>query len=645
MDTTWSFGASGAHWWATWSEEQAKASQKDEPKRPSASRGAGFVVGRGLENDNGANHCFLNVVIQALWNLDSFRKRLLAAPIHPHSLMSAEAWAAALADSAPAAELAAPGRPAAESTPVQPAAESAPVQPAAESAPVQAAAAPPEATGLESSCTEAEVPASGHAPEDAGAPEDPERTGGQEEQRDVPEDTMVEAQQDPAVETTALEPPDKVQKMEHCAGTCCEGGSSSSRARAVAAAEAMFTSATQAAEVPNPSDSCCYCALKSVFSLLRDSEEDGAQPPDVLRKALSRVFVGRGRFQIGEMEDATEAIEALLGTLHACNVEPLEPFPTQEVPTTLTGCAEGGGDPAAKPRLPRRQSEAERVEMASDFGCHPRCIGHEVFGIEQVDLTRCTYCGATGEPSVTGAFLYRAYVAEMISRGERMVYGEAPTTMLGSLQDSMLRLTQHFSGGRPITMQEVLQDLCQHKVGSKCPECSRSSLRSERWLTQRPCIFALSLVWPTVSPSREELQFLLSMLRGQIRLEQIFRTDKSALGRSTVAGGARNAVTKQEGIHPEDSYVLRGLICYYGMHYVALFWCPARVKWILFDDSSVREEEDWKAVGSLIMSGKYLPTLIFYERLAETDLSTESMEELQRQVAELAESQASCCLM
>lgn len=33
---------------------------------------------RGLSNDSGLNNCFLNVVIQALWHLRSFREALLA---------------------------------------------------------------------------------------------------------------------------------------------------------------------------------------------------------------------------------------------------------------------------------------------------------------------------------------------------------------------------------------------------------------------------------------------------------------------------------------------------------------------------------------------------------------------------------------
>ncbi|CAE8587328.1 unnamed protein product, partial [Polarella glacialis] len=86
-------------------------------------------------------------------------------------------------------------------------------------------------------------------------------------------------------------------------------------------------------------------------------------------------------------------------------------------------------------------------------------------------------------------------------------------------------------------------------------------------------------------------------------------------------------------------------ICYYGMHYVALFWCPARMKWILFDDNSVREKEDWSSVVSLIVSGQYLPTLIFYECLRDSSASAESLKELARQINELEERQSSCDLM
>ena len=67
--------------------------------------------------------------------------------------------------------------------------------------------------------------------------------------------------------------------------------------------------------------SCCYCALKSLFNEFASSEADTI-PPDSLRQALSSVYDAKGRFKTGDMEDATETIEAILGILHACNVQP-----------------------------------------------------------------------------------------------------------------------------------------------------------------------------------------------------------------------------------------------------------------------------------------------------------------------------------
>ena len=42
---------------------------------------------RGLRNDSGLNNCFLNVVIQCLWHLHSFREALLSLQpqARPHS--------------------------------------------------------------------------------------------------------------------------------------------------------------------------------------------------------------------------------------------------------------------------------------------------------------------------------------------------------------------------------------------------------------------------------------------------------------------------------------------------------------------------------------------------------------------------------
>lgn len=333
---------------------------------------------------------------------------------------------------------------------------------------------------------------------------------------------------------------------------------------------------------------CCYCALKSLFNDFASSEADTI-PPDSLRQALSSVYDAKGRFKTGDMEDATETIEAILGILHACNVQPM-----QQVSTNSSSSNHLLGP------------SAEFVEEASNFGCHPVCLAHQVFGLEVVDVAHCSFCEATGEPSVAASYVYSAYVTELETRPE----------LPKATWPDLLRTPR-----RPFA--ETLRKLCQPDVGRNCPECnSRKTLLMERWLTRRPKTFILSLVWPSSNPSRDQLCSLLSMIQPQLRMEEIFKVEPAA--RSEV-------------------YCFRGMICYCGMHYVALFWCPAKKRWIFFDDMCVKEKEDWTAVVNLMTAGQYVPTLIFYESVSEEPALSESIEELTRQVDALEYQQ--CALM
>ena len=402
---------------------------------------------RGLENQSGANHCFLNVVIQALWNLQSFRKRLLQAPCHTHS----------------------------------------------------------------------------HAASSYGA-----------------------------------------------------------LAR------------------PAGNDHCCYCALKSLFHEFTVSDRD-VLPPDALRKALSLAYNAQGRFQSGDMEDATETIEVILGILHACSLS-----------SSLA--------PSASPRA--QCVHAEFIEEASRFGCHPLCLSHEVFGVEYVDVPRCTFCGATGEPTVTSAFTYGVYVTELLECREHLA-GQVHSEGADSLGAMGLWQSIHLVPvTRKSSLQQVLRKLCQLR-GGNCSECnSRRTLATERFLTRQPQTFLLSLAWPSSSPTREQLIQVLSMLQARLYMTEIFETS------------AETSVL----------YGLRGLVCYSGMHYVALFWCPSQRHWVLFDDTCVQEKEDWSSAARVLLSGLFVPTLVFYERVQADAAPEESLEELAQQVCELEDGSA-CSMM
>jgi hypothetical protein len=352
------------------------------------------------------------------------------------------------------------------------------------------------------------------------------------------------------------------------------------------------------------------------------------------------------------MEDATETIEALLDILHLSHMyapKVGDVSAAGPVSTASQGRSSGSSSrPAADSadsdllaasgvKMRRRLSEvsgADRIEEASNFPCQPPCIAHEVFGIEYVDLPRCTFCAATGEPHVVSSFLYRVYVAELLATQGRSdaASGTDRSDTYSAVSDQVQRITTRLAGTRP-ELQSLLQSLCQRSVEKKCPECnSRNTMVSERWLTRRPHTFMVSLVWPSTLPSREALWLVVSSIQSHMQMESIFASRHKE----------SNAPSRQAEERPQQ-YLLRGLICYYGMHYIAFFYCWARKKWVLFDDTRVREEKDWSSVVSIIVSGQYVPTLLFYER-DQGGITKEDIEELAQQVRNLEDRQSPCVL-
>ena len=61
------------------------------------------------------------------------------------------------------------------------------------------------------------------------------------------------------------------------------------------------------------SDRCVFCGLKNVFESL---QQDQAASSESLRTALSNVFSDQAVFSMGQMDDASEALDRILWTLH-----------------------------------------------------------------------------------------------------------------------------------------------------------------------------------------------------------------------------------------------------------------------------------------------------------------------------------------
>ena len=63
-----------------------------------------------------------------------------------------------------------------------------------------------------------------------------------------------------------------------------------------------------------------------------------------------------------------------------------------------------------------------------------------------------------------------------------------------------------------------------------------------------------------------------------------------------------------------SQYVLRGLIVYYGRHYWAYFYSHKFDRWYQFNDESLSEIGNWKAVREKAITSRCIPRTVFYER-------------------------------
>lgn len=492
---------------------------------------------RGFENEHGANHCFLNATIHALWNIRSFRRHLLDTSDHWHDLdQLTEKEALASTGSI-----------------------------------VAAANVPLDGSTVASTCLGSEIDAV-------------------DEQSPNNAKTVTEHDGHLSIDV----------HLGLMTKSCCYCAKS-----------------------------CCYCALKTVFKEYRFSKAP-TLPLDVLRNALSSAYTTQGRFRLGEMADATETLEALFDCLHASHLcSCIAEFQHNgSFNTPEQACVSELGSLSPMSRLPsplvtplgktldnlselfQLGDDAECVEAASDFACTPPCIAHELFGIEYIDLSRCTFCKATGEPVIEVAgspFLYRVYVAEVLRIRERVL----ETTSREWMNDveSAWTLVEWMSHAKAVDLQDLLRGLCQRTVEGKCSECnSMHTVVSERWLTKSPQVFIISLVWPTELPSNDMLLSLLQLVKPHLWLDGIFGMDDHV--RETVG---------EDPCEESRCHILRGMICYHGSHYITLCWCPPRKKWLFFNDARVQKEGDWKAACSLLISGSYMPTLLFYEKLDVSD--------------------------
>lgn len=181
-------------------------------------------------------------------------------------------------------------------------------------------------------------------------------------------------------------------------------------------------------------------------------------------------------------------------------------------------------------------------------------IPHLVFSHQIYDRYVCTSCRHTTPWDLYSNLVYTLYASDMVARK----------------YDCMEQMF------RTISMQES-------DAGSSCEvkDCGGKQTK-ERVIHRFPMVFAVSILWATTSATKEQVQGVLANIGDRVDMAKCF--------------DAAGPVIRFKNGGLRTTYRLRGFVCYYGRHYVALFYSTAHKMWLLFDDSRVLEIGTWDNV-------------------------------------------------
>ncbi|KAL4110281.1 hypothetical protein PRIC1_001973 [Phytophthora ramorum] len=296
-------------------------------------------------------------------------------------------------------------------------------------------------------------------------------------------------------------------------------------------------------------------ALKSMITEYDDTSS-GVLHSRAIRKGLSVLYSADKNFQEGAMYDAEETLLALLNLMHqqtdATEIE--ETHKTTMMVKSLV-------------RLVSTDTYEEKPQAVFDDNSIP----HLVFSHQIYDRYVCGTCNHSSPWDLYSNLVYSTYASDLYA---------------GKYES-----TEHMF--RRLTAQEA-------DIASKCEQkgCG-GKLAKERVIHRFPMVFAVSILWATTSATKEQVQGVLENIDDRLDLAKCF--------------DAAGPVIRFKNGGLRTTYRLRGFVCYYGRHYVALFYSTAHKMWLLFDDSRVLEMGPWSNVVAECLKGRFQPVLLFYE--------------------------------
>ncbi|CAL5325147.1 unnamed protein product [Camellia sinensis] len=214
-------------------------------------------------------------------------------------------------------------------------------------------------------------------------------------------------------------------------------------------------------------DPCVVCAIYDIFTALREAANKGgaAVSPTNLRIALSKLKYN-GNFQEGQMNDASEALLAILDILHQSFTCGSGVSSTKSPGSSCTGS----------------------FDCASDA-----CIAHTVFGMDIFQKMNCHYCNTESKQMKFTSFFHYINAAQL--RQRKSDYAESPF-------DELLKLAnEHY---------------CDSEVGG----CGKLN-NLHHILSTPPHVFTTVLGWST-KEDVDNISAILAALTTEIDIGVIY---------------------------------------------------------------------------------------------------------------------------
>jgi len=197
---------------------------------------------------------------------------------------------------------------------------------------------------------------------------------------------------------------------------------------------------------------------------------------------------------------------------------------------------------------------------------------HKVFAMHIIEYMKCE-CGNPKKPFPCKQFIFYAAAEGLRQQASQN-----------------LELTKNNQIRSSINLGQAIHRTNQ----GDCRECSdqckrKNSLRFA--LANLPEVLTIGIVWNSPNPTVDYIYEIMNLISKQLKVEEMF-----------------------DSVVQKGSYILRGMIAYYGLHYNAYFCNPKIDEWLVFDDSRVTKVgSSWDDVVAKCCSGHWQPSILWYE--------------------------------